>query len=278
MLLVGFCLWFLFFHIPVPCGTEPDKSQRFSCRKPRQPYGWLCLQIDASETKHSHAHNGIDGPGADTFKPVIGRAGAGRRQWQAPSGTYPARWPRRMMAWKFELPGKGGSTRWVWQSRIYLTTTADGQDAVLALDAAGKQAGSSSLGQGKPRRNTQRSVRAANLSPVTDGKVFSPSSGRRLVALDSTATSDGKPIFQARFGPENLFWDPGQFSCHTDSMSLSPRMHMGNRGWRDSNKTTGSCAAAKAQLRHGVRKRQWLHHAVFFDYKARRPSCLGREH
>jgi len=73
------------FFIPVPCGTEPDKATLF-LSKPRQPMGWLLLQIDASETK-KHSPTlimGIAGPGAtlqagDWPKAGAGPAGNGKR-------------------------------------------------------------------------------------------------------------------------------------------------------------------------------------------------------
>jgi outer membrane protein assembly factor BamB len=72
-----------------------------------------------------------------------------------PTGDYPARWSAEDAAWKIALPGKGGSTPIVWQNRIYLTTPADGQDSVLALDAHGKQLWHVKLGpESRPKHQT----------------------------------------------------------------------------------------------------------------------------
>src|SRR5687767_7542564 len=80
--------------------------------------------------------------------------------WRGPAasgsttgGEYPTRWSPEDAAWKVALPGKGVSTPIVWRDRIYLTTPADGQDAVLALDRSGKQAWLTKLGPESPPRH-----------------------------------------------------------------------------------------------------------------------------
>src|SRR5689334_19641703 len=77
--------------------------------------------------------------------------------WRGPAGngsvatgTFPVRWSVDSVAWKVALPGKGGSTPVVWRDRIHLSTPADGQDAVLALDFSGKQVWQTVLGKESP--------------------------------------------------------------------------------------------------------------------------------
>src|SRR5688572_25700969 len=85
------------------------------------------------------------------------------------TGEYPTSWTAETATWKAALPGMGVSTPIVWQSRIYLTTPADGQDAVLALDRTGKQLWLTKLGPESPPKH--RSLASScNASPVTDGK------------------------------------------------------------------------------------------------------------
>ena len=107
-------------------------------------------------------------------------------------GEYPARWSTADIAWKAPLPGMGVSTPIAWKDRIYLTTPADGQDALLALDAAGKQVWLTKLGPESPARH--RSLASScNASPVTDGKgLFTRFRSGRLAALEM----DGKIRWQ----------------------------------------------------------------------------------
>jgi len=100
------------------------------------------------------------------------------------TGDYPTRWTAEDAAWKVDLPGKGASTPIVWRDRIYLTTPADGEDAVLALDRSGKQAWLTKLGpESAPRHATLAS--SCNASPITDGTaVFVRFRSGRLAALE----------------------------------------------------------------------------------------------
>jgi len=77
------------------------------------------------------------------------------RQGSVASGTYPEQWKTDFIAWKTALPGKGGSTPLVWRNRVYVTTPAEGHDAVMAFDLAGKQQWLTKLGaQSPPKRRT----------------------------------------------------------------------------------------------------------------------------
>src|SRR5439155_18908117 len=111
--------------------------------------------------------------------------------WRGPTasgstaaGEYPTRWSPEDAAWKVDLPGKGVSTPVVWRDRIYLTTPAEGQDAVLALDRNGKQAWLARLGPESPPRH-QSLASSCNASPVTDGTgLFVRFRSGRLAALE----------------------------------------------------------------------------------------------
>jgi len=156
------------------------------------------------------------------------------------SGEYPTRWSAAEAAWKVALPGKGVSTPIVWRDRIYLTTPADGQDAVLALNQDGKQAWLAKLGPESPPRHRSLAS-SSNASPVTDGKsVFARFRSGRLAALEL----DGKVRWQVnldeRFGPEQLFWDAGSSPVVTENCVVVARMHHGESWVAGFDKKTGA--------------------------------------
>lgn len=166
--------------------------------------------------------------------------------WRGPAfngstaeGQYPTRWSVDDAAWKVDLPGKGVSTPVAWGDRIYLTTPADGQDALLALDRNGKQAWLTKLGnESLPRHQSLAS--SCNASPVTDGTgVFARFRSGRLVALEP----DGKLRWQVdlteRFGPEQLFWDTGSSPVLTPDCVVVARMHHGDSWVAGFDKRTG---------------------------------------
>lgn len=155
--------------------------------------------------------------------------------WRGPSangstatGEFPTRWGAEDTAWKVGLPGNGVSTPIVWQSRIYLTTPADGQDAILALDGAtGKQLWLSKLGPESAARHTTLAS-SCNASPVTDGKgIFARFRSGRLVAVNLDGTLRWQLNIQERFGPEQLYWDQGSSPMVTDDLVIISRMHHG---------------------------------------------------
>lgn len=151
-----------------------------------------------------------------------------RAAGSAEAGTFPATW--KEPAWKLKLPGKGGSTPIVVKERIYLTSPADGQDAVLAVDLAGKPVWESKLGpQSAAKHKTLGS--SCNASPVSDGRgLFVYFRSGRLAALEL----DGKVRWQINvvesFGPEKLFWDQGCSPVLTDTHVILARLH-GGESW-----------------------------------------------
>jgi len=179
--------------------------------------------------------------------PAAGLQSSDWPAWRGPSssgstttGEYPTRWTPADASWKAALPGKGVSTPIVAGDRIYLTTPADGQDAVLALDRSGKQAWLSKLGpESPPRHRTLAS--SCNASPVTDGKgVYARFRSGRVVALEL----DGKVRWQVeldkQFGPEVLFWDAGSSPVLTEDCVVVARMHHGESWVAGFDKKTGA--------------------------------------
>ena len=166
--------------------------------------------------------------------------------WRGPNssgsieaGKYPVKWDATNVLWKVLLPGKGGSTPIVRNERIYLTGPAEGQDAVLALDFAGRQLWQTKLGaESKPKHQTLGS--SANASPVTDGKgLFVYFRSGNFAALEF----DGKVRWQInlveRFGQDKLFWDQGTSPMVTDQHVVMARMHAGESWLAGFDKATG---------------------------------------
>jgi len=169
--------------------------------------------------------------------------------WRGPSsngsianGEYPATWTPDTAAWKVDLPGKGTSSPIVWEGRIYLTTPADGEDAVMALDMEGKQLWLTKLGPEAPPKHRQLAS-SCNASPVTDGKgLFVSFKSGHFAALEFDGTVRWRQNLTEQFGPERLFWDQGSSPVVTDSHVVLTRMHQGESWIAGFDKATGNLA------------------------------------
>jgi len=155
------------------------------------------------------------------------------------SGTYPTHWTAADAAWKFALPGKGVSSPIVWKDQIFLTTPADGEDAVLAVDFSGKQRWLTAIGpQSTPKHKKLAS--SCNASPVTDGSaIFVYFRSGHFAALELDGTVRWKQNLSERFGPEKLFWDQGSSPVVTDQHVILTRMHAGESWVAGFDKRTG---------------------------------------
>jgi len=158
----------------------------------------------------------------------------------APAGNYPVKWTADTAAWKVPLPGKGTSTPIVWRDRIYLTTPAEGQDAVLAVDRGGRQAWLARLGPESPPRH--RSLASScNASPATDGTaVFARFRSGRLAALEMDGRVRWQVNLDERFGPEQIFWDAASSPVLTQDCVVVARMHHGESWLAGFDKQTGA--------------------------------------
>ena len=166
--------------------------------------------------------------------------------WRGPSangavttGNYPTRWSTNTALWKSELPGKGASTPIVWQNRIYLTTPAEGRDAVLALDMDGKELWLTKLGaESKPKHKTLGT--SCNGSPVTDGTgIFVRFRSGCLAALELSGKLRWQINLTERFGPESYVWDQGSSPVLTERHVIYPRLHNGDSWIAGFDKKTG---------------------------------------
>lgn len=166
--------------------------------------------------------------------------------WRGPEGNssigtgkYPVKWDATHILWKVPLPGKGGSTPIVQSQRIYLTSPAEGQDAVLAFDFSGRRLWQTKLGtESAPKHRTLGS--SANASPVTDGKgLFVYFRSGNFAALEFDGTVRWKINLVERFGRDQLFWDQGTSPVVTELHVVMARMHEGESWLAGFDKATG---------------------------------------
>ncbi len=155
------------------------------------------------------------------------------------TGEYPVQWDPANVHWKVKLPGKGSSSPIVWADHIYLTTPAEGQDAVMAFDLDGKTLWQTMLGpESPPKHRTLGS--SSNASPVTDGEalyVYFKSGTLASLKLDGTVRWQINLV--ERFGREQLFWDAGTSPVLTDNTVVIARMHGGESWLAGFDKATG---------------------------------------
>jgi outer membrane protein assembly factor BamB len=167
--------------------------------------------------------------------------------WRGPNsngsisgGEYPTKWDATNVAWKVSLPGKGSSTPIVWKERIYLTVPAEGQNAVVAFDFAGKQIWQTKLGPETPPQHRALGS-SCNASPVTDGQgIFVYFKSDDFAALNLDGTIRWQTNLVQRFGREQLFWDQGTSPMLTDKDVVLARMHGGESWIAGFDKDTGA--------------------------------------
>ena len=155
--------------------------------------------------------------------------------WRGPSQNgvavgknYPTEWSLdKNVAWKVELPGKGSSTPAVWGDRIFVTSAADGKNALLAYDLQGKEAWRVIVGAERPGKNKKAS--GSNPSCVTDGqRVYAYFKSGDLVCADFTGKVLWQNNLQKEYGEDTLWWDLGtspvltKFHCVVAVMQTGP--------------------------------------------------------
>lgn len=180
-----------------------------------------------------------------TFVAAVAEAQTNWPRWRGPhdngsitSGTYPAKWDIDNVLWKAPLPGKGCSTPIVWNERIYLTSPADGRDAVLAFDSAGKQLWQTTFGPESPGKH--RNGSGSNPSPATDGEaIFVNFKSGALAAVEFDGKTRWRTNVVERYGPDTLFWDHGSSPVLTQDSVVLARMHHGESWLAAFDKQTG---------------------------------------
>ena len=158
------------------------------------------------------------------------------------SGTYPIKFNAQNVLWKARLPGKGTSVPVVHNDRIYVTTPADNQDAIIAFDSSGKQLWQTKLGPADPPKH--RSLASScNASPVTDGEnLYAYFKSGNFAALNFDGSVRWKQNLVEKFGKDQLFWDQGTSPTLTDKHVILARMHGGESWIAAFDKSTGELA------------------------------------
>jgi outer membrane protein assembly factor BamB len=181
-----------------------------------------------------------------SFSAWNARAQSDWPHWRGPnangsvtSGDYPVKWNVSNVAWKVALPGKGTSTPLVQQDRIYVTSPAEGQDALLAFDFTGRSVWQVKLGREDPPKH-RTLASSGNASPVSDGKgVFVYFKSGNFAAVEFNGTVRWKINLVERFGRDDLFWDQGSSPVVTDQHVIMARMHGGESWIAAFDKATG---------------------------------------
>jgi outer membrane protein assembly factor BamB len=170
------------------------------------------------------------------------------RSWRGPQATgsvddanFPVEFGASKYLWRTPLPGKGCSTPISLGERIFLTAPAEGRDAVLAFDLAGKEQWRTVFGSedaGKHRNGS-----GSNASPVTDGEaVFVYFKSGTLAAVELDGRIRWQTDIVARFGKDTLFWDHGTSPVLTDKHIILARMHQGESWLAAFDKQSGEIA------------------------------------
>jgi len=153
-------------------------------------------------------------------------------------GSYPEKFGAEEYLWRTALPGKGCSTPILHGDMIYLTSPADGKDAVLAFDLQGKEKWRTVFEQENPGKH--RNGSGSNASPVTDGKgVFVFFKSGTFAALEIDGKVRWKTNLVERFGKDTLFWDHGTSPVVTEKYVVMARMHQGESWLAAFDKVTG---------------------------------------
>ena len=169
--------------------------------------------------------------------------------WRGPNqdgvaaGTgYPTEWSaEKNVAWKIELPGKGSSTPAISGDRIFLTSGADGKNALLALDRSGQEVWRVIVGAEKPGKNKKAS--GSNPSCVTDGKhVYAYFKSGDLACVDFAGKIVWQTNLQKEYGEDTLWWDLGTSPVLTKENCVVAVMQTGPSYLVALDKATGKLA------------------------------------
>ncbi len=155
------------------------------------------------------------------------------RSWRGPAGNgsveqgnFPVKFGADQYLWRTELPGKGCSTPVLVNGMIFVTSSADGNDALLCYDFAGKEQWRVAFGKENPGKH--RNGSGSNASPVTDGSaVFVFYKSGTFAAVDLDGKVRWKTDLVERFGKDTLYWDHGISPVLTEKYVIMARMHEG---------------------------------------------------
>ena len=155
---------------------------------------------------------------------------------------YPTEWSaEKNVAWKIELPGRGSSTPAVSGDRIFLTSGADGKNALLAFDRSGKEVWRVLVETERAGKNKKAS--GSNPSCVTDGKhVYAYFKSGDLACVDFAGKIVWQTNLQKEYGEDTLWWDLGTSPVLTKAHCVVAVMQTGPSYLVALDKVTGKLA------------------------------------
>ena len=143
------------------------------------------------------------------------------------SGDYPAELNQnKNLLWKSPLPEKGCSTPIVWENSIFLTSPADGEDAVLGFSMNGEQVWQTNIGPERKGKHLNGS--GSNPSVVTDGaNLYALFKSGNLACLNMAGEILWKKDLSS-YGKDTLYWDFGTSPMLTSEHLVVTLMRKGN--------------------------------------------------
>ncbi len=167
------------------------------------------------------------------------------RSWRGPlgngsveQGNYPVKFGAEDYLWRTELPGKGCSTPILLNGMIYVTSPAEGNDALLCYDFSGSEKWRAAFG--RENAGKHRNGSGSNASPVTDGKaIFIYFKSGTFAAVELDGKVRWKTDLVERFGKDTLYWDHGTSPVLTEKHVIMARMHQGESWLAAFDKQTG---------------------------------------
>jgi outer membrane protein assembly factor BamB len=152
-------------------------------------------------------------------------------QWRGPKNdgistekNIPTEWGEgKNLAWTLPLPGRAGSTPCVWGDKIFLTSTVDSSDDLIAMSVstAGKELWRKTLGKGKINARGEEGDGASS-SPSTDGKhVWFFFGSGDLACLDMDGNSVWAINTQKKYGKFDI-----QFGMHSTPVLFQGKLYL----------------------------------------------------
>ena len=141
---------------------------------------------------------------------------------------FPLRWSEGTgIAWKIDLPGRGGSTPVVQGQTAYLTAGVDDVNKLIAIDlSSGSVKWQASLGD--DRGGKHRKGSGSNPSAVVDGNlIYAYFRSGDLGCVDSEGNVKWHTNLQDKYGEDSLWWDLGSSPLLTDQAIVIVVMQTG---------------------------------------------------
>lgn len=142
----------------------------------------------------------------------------GDQRGVADGERFPLRWSEEQgVAWKLQIPGRGGSTPVVRDGIAYLTTGHEGENRLLAIDVeSGEVRWQTSLGEDRGPKHKKGS--GSNPSPVVDDqRVFVYFRSGDVACVDLSGNKTWHLNLQDLYGSDELWWDLGNSPLLTDT-------------------------------------------------------------